>query len=154
MSEQHPEDMVAAAVKIGATSPCAKSKRGVVIFDSVVHSVNSFGKNHPAVGTCDGSDACRRDCTKRCVHAEQAALLKLAPCKEAVLLHIKVVDGKGVPGGPPSCIECSKLIVASGKIAHVWLWEAEGWVKRTAAEFHKETCENVGVYPYDAEERS
>ena len=29
------------------------------------------------------------------------------------MLHVKVVDGQAVPSGPPSCVDCSKLILTA-----------------------------------------
>ncbi len=145
-----PAFIVRTAVGVGALSPCVKSKRGVVIWypnhagDPVIVAV---GHNAPAIGACDGSDTCRRDCGRICVHAEQAALLnaRTFATHYSEMLHVKVVDGAAVEGGPPSCAECSKLILASG-IKAMWLLEVgRGWVRRTAEEFHRETLRNCGL---------
>lgn len=118
-----PQEMVDRAVRVGASSPCAKSKRGVVVWSGRLVYTQAF--NAPAMGGCDGSAACRRDCGKICIHAEQAALIKALPSLmdfDVHMLHIKVVDGQPVAGGPPSCAECSKLILACG-IDFMWLLE-------------------------------
>lgn len=140
------------AVEIGARSPCAKSKRGVVVWAPHL-GVTAWGHNTPPRGFgCDGSDACRAACGKVCVHAEQAAILSGLLAQNHVaqmeMLHVKVVDGEGVPGGPPSCPDCSKLILAVG-IAGMWLYEErEGGpqlVRYTAEEFHRTTLANCGL---------
>ena len=122
--------------------------------------VLSFGWNHPPEPQhCDGSDSCRASCGKVAVHAEQAALLqcrdKGLPVRGAEMLHTKVtlVSGTwiGVFGGPPSCPDCSKLILEAG-IDGMWLVEErEGkptLVRYTAAEFHDQTLRNCGLHPY------
>lgn len=71
------------------------------------------------------------------------------------MLHTKValVDGLwvSVPGGPPSCSDCSKLILEAG-IDGMWLMEKrEGEarpVRYTASEFHEQTLRNCGLHPY------
>lgn len=146
-----------AAVK-GAGSPCAKSKRGVVIWKG--EQVLGSGYNHPPTGfTCDGSAGCRASCGKVAVHAEQAALLQcLGKCLDvagAEMLHTKVSlvgdSYVGVFGGPPSCPDCSKLILQSG-IAGMWLIEErEGRptpVRYSADDFHRLTLKNCGLHPY------
>jgi len=140
-----PEEMVALAVAAGTASPCAKSKRGVVL--RWPGGTMMIGNNRPAIGTCDGSEACRRDCGKICVHAEQIAILEAPrPPWGAEMLHVKVVDGTAIEGGPPSCVECSKLILAAG-ITGMWLLETgRGWVRRTAEEFHRQTLANLSLH--------
>lgn len=132
-----------AAVRVGAASPCAKSKRGVVIFDQT--RVLALGNNHPPRGfACSGSEACRAACPKLCVHAEQAALAALGPVDPTTgepwanldLLHVKVVDGLPVPSGPPSCWQCSRAILDHGGIIGVWLLHEQGWRFYTAHDFH------------------
>ena len=140
---------------------------------------------------CDGSEACRAACGRICVHAEQAALLDFwrgrrdAQARgdprwprlsdqwtrdegeaQLEMLHVKVVNGEAVPGGPPSCVECSKLILASGLRA-MWLYEVRPrddllgtpefiasldaeklyptLVRYTALEFHTETLRNLDM---------
>lgn len=173
-SLEPPANVVAEAVRIGAESPCAKSKRGVVIWlsdqdlshlagclDGVRYVVEACAHNARPDGPCDGSDACRRDCGKVAVHAEEAAILKCADLRSwaeewfrnghrkqivVEMLHVKVVDGQAVPGGPPSCWQCSRLILAA-KVDYMWLLEdGRGWVRRTAEDFHRETLQNCGLY--------
>lgn len=143
MRHDPPADVVEKAIKAARTSPCAKSKRGVVLFDDV--GPISVAHNAPPAGfTCDGSDACRAACGRVAVHAEQRAILLGAErpysLDVASALHMKVVDGELVAGGGPSCVDCSKLILAAG-IAYVWLYEAHPagpkWVRYDAVEFHR-----------------
>ncbi len=139
-------------------SPCAKSKRGAVLFDpelerererleteapnvklgddnlfSNVANLIAIGDgfNGPPRGfTCDGSDECRRDCPKLCLHAEQRAIheaTRATPHDNLTayeLVHVKVVDGKVVHGGTPSCWQCSRLVVESS-LRGVWLYETQ-----------------------------
>lgn len=64
-----PPALLEAAVRAGQLSGCQKSKRGAALLD--YDKLPALGWNYPAIGTCDGSEACRRDCAKICVHAEQ-----------------------------------------------------------------------------------
>lgn len=133
------------ATYIATLGPCAKSKRGVVIFkeDGIIgHDYNA----PPKPFVCDGSEACRASCNKLCVHAESAALLYVGVegAHGAHLLHVKVVDGKPVPSGPPSCWQCSREILAAG-IATVWLLHEDGLRSYTAEEFHRLTLERCGL---------
>lgn len=119
-----------------------------------------MGCNHPPGRiACDGSESCRASCGKLAVHAEQDALLRCVASGLQVhgleMLHTKValVDGLwvSVPGGPPSCSDCSKLILEAG-IDGMWLMEKrEGEarpVRYTASEFHEQTLRNCGLHPY------
>lgn len=42
-------------------------------------------------------------------------------------VHVKVVGGALVAGGPPSCELCSKEILDAGYVDLVWLYEAQRW---------------------------
>ncbi len=137
------QEVVASAVRESLRSPC-RSKRGVVIFDET--SIICAGYNHqPSPFICDGSARCKSTCGKTAVHAEQDAILRiqrgLIPGMQ--MLHVKTVDGILVQSGPPSCMECSKLILESG-IAHMWLYDGL-WVRYTAVEFHELTINNHGI---------
>lgn len=145
-----PPFLIKVAVEAARRSPCAKSKRGVVIADGEL--VLGIGCNAPPPGfVCEGSDACRAACAKVAVHAEQSALLRAvgeiqhlertSPRAVAPLaLHVKVVDNELVAGGGPSCVDCSKLLLAGG-VMWVWLYEArpdgDAWVQYDAEEFHR-----------------
>lgn len=148
----HFQILIDLAVSEGQKSPCQKSQRGAVIFEATTGLLMVAGHNRLPMGVCTGSDACRATCGKRCVHAEQEVLLQLygRRYRSPALLHIKVVEGVGVPGGPPSCLECSKLILASA-VVEVWLWEERPapmppeWIRYTPEEFHRVTLRNLGM---------
>lgn len=124
--------------KIAGCSPCAKSKRAAVVFDPTTTALWGVGYNTlPKPMVCDGSAACRRDCRKICLHAESMALHAALVHHTAgngagpdgvgqlaglVMLHVKVVDGQVVPGGPPSCWQCSREILEH-ELAGMWLFE-------------------------------
>ncbi len=90
-------------------------------------------------------------------HAKAAAteataalrFLRVVParCGALDMIHAKVVDGELVPSGGPSCWQCSKAILADGRIGGVWLFHNEGWRRYGATEFHRltlKTCELKG----------
>jgi hypothetical protein len=74
------------------------------------------------------------------------------------LVHVKVVDSQVVPGGGPSCWQCSRLVVEVG-LRGVWLYEKHDedprmhgessrpawWHFYTAAEFHRVTLRTCGI---------
>lgn len=135
------------AVKAAARATCEKSKRGVIIVNPFKDEPLSFGWNGPpAPFECAGSDFCREVCNQVAVHAEARALMSaIPPVKGRDLVHIKVVEGRAVPSGGPSCWQCSRLIVEAG-IRNVWLkHEAEGWRPYSAEEFHRKTLENCNL---------
>ena len=160
-------------------SNCSKSRRGVVIFDRSLETrriakkasigegetfgsvanliVISEGYNRPP-GThgCDGSDRCKEDCAKRCIHAEEMAIFAAGDRARGMdLLHVKVVNNRAVPGGGPSCWQCSKLVLEAG-LAGVWLWEGDSassaWRFYSAKDFHEATLQACGIHPYDKKE--
>lgn len=147
-------EMMALLVRTAMRSGCQKSKRGVLIVPKTIllPLVPLFwmtGTNRPAVGTCDGSEACRQACSKICVHAEQAALMRVGHhARDAEVYHLKVVDGKPVPSGGPSCVECSKLMLVAG-VSGVWLYQDTprglGWVRWSAKDFHYDTLAALGL---------
>jgi hypothetical protein len=69
------------------------------------------------------------------------------------LLHVKVIDGAVVPGGGPSCWQCSRLVVEA-RLRGVWLYEYPPgdltghdlrevvgvWRFYDALNFHRITC--------------
>jgi deoxycytidylate deaminase len=112
------------AVAFGRRSPCAKSKRGVVILRENGQIVGA-GFNHPPGGlACTGDAACWADCGKLCVHAEMSALRDVGTRGGPLeVVHIKVVDGLPVPGGGPSCSPCARDMLDDGRVVAVWLFE-------------------------------
>jgi hypothetical protein len=120
-------DALRDAVHVGKSSPCAKSKRGVVIFVRGYGIVGS-GFNHPPEGmTCDGSAVCREHCRDLCVHAETAALLMLprglGPSIAQQWRHvgrgISIIDPIDVvlPGFCPTGLEVLHVKVVDGEAA-------------------------------------
>lgn len=134
-----PDSAIAAAISYARKSPCAKSKRGAAVFYERSYGpperrivIAGTGFNGPPEGVaCDGSDACRAHCRVRCQHAEARSVhesLHLESLSDCELVHVKVVDGKLVSGGGPSCVACSGLLL-DVKIGGVWLYETtpEEW---------------------------
>lgn len=122
------------AIHMANMSPC-QSKRGAVVFNDEGLISSGYNDQVPP-RKCDGSNLCKSTCRISAVHAEQFALMFAGvDAKGADILHVKTVDGKLVPSGPPSCVECSKLIVGAC-IKNVWLFHEDGWKRYTAEEFH------------------
>lgn len=138
---QPPTHIVDLAIEVSGWSPC-RSKRGVVIFRR--GDVISHGHNFKPIGfECDGSEACKATCRIEAVHAEQNALIAAGGRPKtdgADLLHVKTVDGKLFASGGPSCVQCSKLVLACG-IAGVWLYHDAGWKRYDSADFHRKSLE-------------
>lgn len=137
---------VARAVDWAKMSPCAKSKRGVVILQ-VDGTVAGCGFNHPPDGLrCTGDDACRAACGKICVHAEMMALRNAgASAGPLELVHVKVVDGELVPGGGPSCSPCARDLLDDGRVVAVWLFHVDGWRRYGLADFYALTIIECGL---------
>lgn len=60
------------------------------------------------------------------------------------MLHVKVVEGIGVPSGLPSCWQCSREILVSG-LSWFWLFHDDGLKKYSPVDFHEQTLRNVGL---------
>jgi deoxycytidylate deaminase len=128
----HPTS-IATAEAAAQKSPCAKSKRGVVVYSQpssglpFIHGVGFNGP--PAPFSCTATNRCREICGKICVHAEMRAIRTIRGLDDLYgdlhLLHVKLgPDGHVVPGSGPSCWQCSREILDAGFIAGVWLCEA------------------------------
>lgn len=129
------------------------SEAGYEIRDRMVIAGSGF--NGPPPGfLCDGSQECRADCSKFCLHAEHRAISAagiLDDVHDLELVHVKVVDGQVIEGGPPSCWQCSREIVDVG-LKGVWLFEQPidrtayaGWRYYTAHDFHCATLVHCGI---------
>lgn len=165
-----PSLVIATAINIANKSPCAKSKRGVVLYTLLTEGrLDIHSKEHnspPWPFECDATDECKRDCPRVAVHAEQRALIsgqhgcrtldRLTiddgpedPEDDSLgvlqLVHVKTVDGALVPSPGPSCDQCSKLIVEAG-VHSVWLYERVGWSRYNAATFHQITLRHCGLH--------
>lgn len=133
MPENPPQFAIDLAIQASLLSPCG-SKRGASIW--ICDKLVITGYNHKtAPFICDQSKKCRKLCPQDAVHAEQHALLHAGVVFGMEMLHIKTVDGLLVPSMGPSCLQCSKLILASG-IVGMWLFHHNGWKRYTATEFH------------------
>jgi deoxycytidylate deaminase len=174
---------VEAAEDAASHSPCQKRKVGIAIYRcvrqldgarEVALETPATGYNGPPwtwsgderiAGVCDGSEACRRDCARRCVHAEPRAI------DEALIgrthrphllrmVHVKLANGRITPCDGPSCVECSKQILDRG-IGGIWLFEAgfvrdvdqetgrsgpARWHYYTARDFHEATLVRLGIH--------
>jgi len=162
-----PEYAIDTARRAALESPCQKSKRGVALFnretaDLIVRNGGMYrtmiagtGFNGPPPGfICDGSEACRADCGKFCVHAEVRGIRAagiLDDVGDLELVHVKVVGGLVVDSGPPSCWQCSREVLDVG-LRGVWLFEqpvdrtaAPGWRYYTAHDFHCATLMHCGI---------
>ncbi len=144
---EHPEAALQLATKMAMLSSCVKSKRGAVIWHPHREVVAIGWNRQPGTYACDGSAQCREHCGKLCVHAETSVLLKAGlSAKDASMLHVKAVDGVAVPSGPPSCWQCSRLILAAG-IETMWLFHDAGLRAYSAEEFHRLTLEHHAICP-------
>lgn len=136
------------AVTIGSSSPCCKSKRGVVTWDTSTGEMLTLAHNRPPDPfVCTKDAACKAVCGKVCVHAEEGAMFCLTPADRNVhMLHVKVVDGEAVPSGPPSCVRCSAKILAICGITGMWLLHEDDLRLYDPVEFHKLSLQHHG-YP-------
>jgi len=143
------------AVAAARKSPCAKSQRGVIVWNRPglppPRTRWSFflGWNHPPRGlSCDGSQWCKQWCSKLCVHAEADAIASaMRGCHSLEgwdMLHVKIVGGVAAPSGPPSCWQCSRTIVDAG-IGRMWLLHESGLRSYSADEFHELTLQTCGL---------
>jgi len=102
------------AVQVAMQSPC-QSKRGVVIWNGTPRWISDGFNNQPAPFRCDGTERCKKTCGKTAVHAEQSAIVKAEESlTESSMLHAKASIGIPCASVAPSCLECSKLILAAG----------------------------------------
>lgn len=155
--KEPPRYVVEAAIEAAKMSPCCKTKRGAAIYapewaDAYMHGSEPAGVTVTAVGfnappltfKCDGSYRCQSACGKICIHAEDRALRTHGALDVAVqleMVHVKIVDGKLVAGGPPSCVLCSKVVADAG--VGMWLFEATSWHD----ELRCQTCSKITIIP-------
>jgi deoxycytidylate deaminase len=126
-----PPTMVDVAVAAANCSPCAKSRRGVVVFrTSGGGLIAGTGHNGPPIGagSCSADHTCRANCARRCVHAEMRALREADrrgwTTRGLDVLHVKTVDRGLVTSAGPSCVPCANHILDAG-IAGVWLYHSQ-----------------------------
>lgn len=136
------------AIETACKSSC-QSKRGVIVWNRELGCVGKGFNSPPKPLLCDGSDKCKSNCSKTAIHAEQRAVYQALQSKvpdigSLEIIHVKVVDGKAVPSGNPSCWQCSKLILEVG-IPYVWLLHENGPKRYTALDFHEQTLKNNSI---------
>lgn len=142
-----PDWAITAAVEASRRSLC-RSQRGVAVFTAT--SVIVTGYNFRPVGFgldgCDRSASCKATCGREAIHAEESCLLRRTDAFiGADMVHVKTVDGQLVASGPPSCVECSKLMLVSG-IAGMWLCHSAtpgGWQRYPIYDFHRRSIQYV-----------
>jgi deoxycytidylate deaminase len=157
VTAQPPEEMIESARNAAMRSECVKSKRGVVIYDPLANNrlIGRGWNGQPKPFRCMQNDVCRTHCNKLCVHAEARAIAaareKIGELHGFHLLHVKIYNGIGdaIPGGRPSCWQCSREIL-DAELGGVWLWElgAVGspiWRFYIASEFHEVTLRNNDI---------
>jgi hypothetical protein len=165
-----PDDkFVRFAEAAAACSPCAKSKRGVVAWQLDTLAYLECAYNRPPRGyVCSHDPACKATCGQTAIHAEQALLTSLGmtirtgAIGTVDLLHVKIgPNGRVIPGGGPSCVQCSKAILDGGLVAGMWLYESGAvyasrvgdpvhitgsWRRYPADAFHRATLANLGLH--------
>lgn len=137
MSAIPPAFAISAAVEASLLSFC-QSKRGATIWNE--HGVLCSGYNRKPTGfVCDRSSNCKQNCWLDAIHAEQMALYFGGyQAAGSEMLHVKTVNGVLVPSGPPSCLQCSKLIIQA-EIQFMWLFHKDGWKRYTPEDFHRQS---------------
>jgi deoxycytidylate deaminase len=145
MSEVIPPEVLQVALEQSFQSVCL-SQRGSVIWtenDRSHPTILGKGYNrHVGLG-CTRDAVCKANCCDKAVHAEQVALMDALwnslhmLNKFTYALHAKTVNEALVPSGPPSCEECSKMLLASPLRIHgVYLYHEPGWVLYPMKQFH------------------
>lgn len=153
------------AEQAAVDSGCRTSRRGVAVYWSardigggrelVWDIPGGQGTNGPPRGAspCDASDACQRDCGRRCVHAEVRAFLATVSCgawcprDRLRVVHVKIgLDGWTIPSGGPRCLPCATFLLDQG-VGGVWLYEQDGlWRYYPVGAFYAATVQACLVY--------
>ena len=164
-----PKVAIEEAISVALRSPCQKSKRGVVVYLNTPEAprwtrIVGVGFNGQPDGACTGTQACRVQCNKICVHAEVRAIrdacasgacTRARPSEPKLkgysAVHVKLDDrGQLVAGGKPSCWQCARE-VADVELDAFWLYEVRPapskgvWVPYTAKAFLQATLEACGI---------
>lgn len=142
----------------GSRGPCAKSKRVSAIISSSLETYDGISSypyiiavnTPPGKFTCMNNELCRVNCNKVCVHAEENVILQAFKYRTievmgGACLHLKIVGGKAVASGNPSCISCSRKILQAG-LKYMYLFHENGWKRYEAEEFHQLSLESQGIY--------
>lgn len=165
IAEAPPSFAIRRAEQAAADSGCRTSRRGVALYWSsrdfrrgreLAWDISGGqGTNGPPRGAapCDASDACQRDCGRRCVHAEVRAFLATVSCgvwqprDRLRVVHVKIgLDGRTIPSRGPRCLPCATFLLDQG-VGGVWLYEQEGlWRYYSAEAFYAATVLACPVY--------
>ena len=147
-----------AFVREAIAGPCRKSRRGALL---LADNMLEVGVNRRADGRpCTGSAECRAACAQICNHAEEAAVVaamrRRARLENVHVLHVAIGEDDKPRSDKitPSCITCSRLMLAAG-VSVVWLWGLTGarheWCPWPIRDFHEATLRNCGLPGADAE---
>ena len=150
-----------ATVREAIAGPCRKSRRGALL---LADNMLEIGVNRRADGrACTGSAACRASCAQICNHAEEAAVIgamrRRARLENVHVLHVAIGEDDKPRSDKiaPSCITCSRLMLAAG-VSVVWLWGLTGarheWCPWPMRDFHEATLRTCGADVRATEDRS
>lgn len=134
-----PQDVIDLAINFSTLSPCRSKRGAVATFPYMSERIAAYNSKPDGVA-CDGSAECKSRCGVEAVHAEQKVLLMGVFPRGATMVHVKTEDGKLVPSGGPSCVECSKLMLHAG-VEAMWLFHESGWRKYPMEDFHRLSLE-------------
>ncbi|KKL75847.1 hypothetical protein LCGC14_2050790 [marine sediment metagenome] len=144
------DEWARAAIFAARESTCAKSRRGAaLVHPEDLDKIFVASNGPPKKFKCTGSGACRDNCNKVAVHAEERLLIRHGNMASGFhLVHAKVDEhNELVSSGPPSCWQCSRMIVEA-EIDWVWLYSfgfGNKWIPYQATEFHELTLEHNGL---------
>jgi len=168
-----PEFSVRQAEQAAADAGCHVSRRGVSVYlcardlgggrELARELPGAEGHNGPpwywrgmdplGPGTCDASEACQRDCGRRCVHAEIRAFLAASihggfdHPDLLRMVHVKIGDdGRVVPSRGPRCVPCATFLLDQG-VGGIWLYEqTDLWRYYPMVDFYNATALACQLY--------
>lgn len=136
------------AVSEATLSPCAKSRRGAVVFKD--GQILGKGNNSPKDDKFCIPPICYPICSEYCDHAEANALKdaisKGRDVEGASMFHIKVKGRAPVVSDDLSCLKCSTL-VCEANIGEFILYQSSGFVAYPTEEFDKLTRKYLEEHP-------
>lgn len=141
------KELIDSMIYYGSRGLCNKSKRvSAIIYPNGIYEIATNSPPEPFA--CANNEQCKKVCNQTCIHAEERAIIKSLQRHGEVdfclCLHLKIVDGKPVTSGCPSCVTCSRKLLEC-KIKYMYLWQENGWKRWTAEEFHLETLNHLGL---------
>ncbi|MCL5784735.1 MAG: hypothetical protein M1142_05295 [Patescibacteria group bacterium] len=105
--------IIDAATEEAKRSPCAKSKRGAIVFKD--GQILGRDHNHPNIPHTCVPDVCMSYCSVYTTHAErgacQDAIFKGNNLDGASILHMKVKKGLVMPVEQAQCLDCSSYLM-------------------------------------------